>query len=88
MSYPCLKCGIHLLLLLSKCRETAKLFVFFSPAGITLCSVFVQHRHGWVQDGAAQAIEYTKQCFSPYSPAVCPAAVIPFCLKNASWVAG
>lgn len=34
-------------------QRGCKGFVLFSPAGITLCSVFVQHRHGWVQDGAA-----------------------------------
>jgi len=49
ISYPGLKCGIYLLLLLSQCKGATRLFVWFSPAQITLC---------WgsqLWDGAAQA---------------------------------
>lgn len=38
MSYPCLKCGIYLLLLLPHCKGATRLFVWISPARITLCS--------------------------------------------------
>lgn len=73
ISYPCLKCGIHLLLLLSQKNGATKLF-WFSLAWITLC---------WgsrLWDGAALATSSAKECFSPYS-----AATDPVPLKIVRW---
>lgn len=82
MSYPCLKGGIYLLLLLSRCRGATRLFVWFNPARITLC--LRSQLAGWVCPGHV----FRKIMFFPYSAAACPAATAPFPLNITRGVAG